>query len=143
MYDRQYIIVSKHRIVFTIILYYRILFRDSQLGHNLRLHSVYTMSQHELSREEDPLLSTTPAAIQSANFFLRPFMIAEASMNFFGGTMSTLLSLLSSPATNNYQCSFSPLKSSPPSATRILPIPSQKAQRPPHRPSSSYNGSAP
>jgi len=59
------------------------------------------MSQHELSAEQDPLLSTTPSAIRSANFFLRPFMIAEASMNFFGGTMSTifLYSISSNPLT--------------------------------------------
>jgi len=51
------------------------------------------MSQHELNSDRDPLLNTTPTSIRNATFFLKPFYIAEASANFFGGTMSTLCQL--------------------------------------------------
>lgn len=47
------------------------------------------MSQHELNSARQPLLNTTPTSIRNATFFLKPFYIAEASMNFFGGTIST------------------------------------------------------
>lgn len=56
---------------------------------SLQLNTLLTMSQHELNSDRDPLLNTTPSSIRSATFFLKPFYIGEASMNFFGGAMST------------------------------------------------------